>query len=457
MLQIGFSRKIDIAYFRPMFRRSKRGDTLIDRDNRTFICSVVYFDIADYSTKSVEAQIRLKDQLNRYTTEAIKNVAVNDRIILDTGDGVAICFLGDPEDALFVAMSLRDAVSKPADQSADEPLLVRFGINLGPVKLVNDINNRKNIIGDGINVGQRIMSFATPGQILVSRSYYEVVACLTQEYANLFHYLGLRSDKHIRKHELYSIIQTDEQEKSLPPTESTTRDALQIPAQRSISVVETFTSPPELEPALEQSDEKDVRSSASVSFEHKTWWRKKKIVFGAVAIAIFFASILLFIRNRDFDAKKVQPDQVALSPEPQEKNPGSPAPEAIIQSTGNADTLQTESMQPTHSDVNTIVPQDNPDETLPENASTAETAEPDKNEQSLPSPPAPNAILRFAVSPWGEIYVDGKRHGTSPPLTSVSIPPGKHSIEIRNSAFPPHAQICEIKPDEKLKIIHKFK
>ena len=52
---------------------------MIDRDNRTFICSVVYYDIADYSTKSVEVQIRLKEQLNGFTTSAIKNVAVNDR------------------------------------------------------------------------------------------------------------------------------------------------------------------------------------------------------------------------------------------------------------------------------------------------------------------------------------------------------------------------------------------
>ncbi len=196
---------------------------MIDSDNRTFICSVVYYDIADYSTKSVEVQIRLKEQLNRFTTEAIKNVAVNDRIILDTGDGAAICFLGDPEDALFVAMSLRDAVLNAADQFTDDPLLVRFGINLGPVKVVNDINNRKNIIGDGINVGQRIMSFAEPGQILVSRSYYEVVSCLTQEYAKLFNYLGTRSDKHIRKHEIYSILRTSEQAKAEYSAESSCR------------------------------------------------------------------------------------------------------------------------------------------------------------------------------------------------------------------------------------------
>ena len=271
-----------------MFRQLKRGAALIDRDNRTFICSVVYYDIAGYSTKSVEVQIRLKAQLNRYTTEAIKNVAVNDRIILDTGDGAAICFLGDPEDALFVAMSLRDAVQNADDQFTDDPLLVRFGINLGPVKVVNDINNRKNIIGDGINVGQRVMSFAEPGQILVSRSYYEVVACLTQEYAKLFHYLGMRADKHIRKHEIYSIQRTSEPTKAASPAESSKQDDAQIPDRNAISDVETPIAPPDSAPDLEQNSKKDSRSSSSVSLKHLDWWQTKKFVYGGVTVGVTF-------------------------------------------------------------------------------------------------------------------------------------------------------------------------
>jgi class 3 adenylate cyclase len=45
-------------------------------------------------------------------------------------------------------------------------MLVRMGINLGPVKLVQDINGRTNALGDGINAGQRVMSFAADNQIL---------------------------------------------------------------------------------------------------------------------------------------------------------------------------------------------------------------------------------------------------------------------------------------------------
>lgn len=170
--------------------------------NRTFICTVVFVDIVEYSKKPVAQQVALKTRFNEMLSQALQNIAVTDRITLDTGDGAALCFLGDPEDALFAANSLRDAArSEPG--SAE--LLLRIGINLGPVKVVKDINGQPNIIGDGINVAQRIMSFGQPNQIVVSRSYYEVVSCLSQEYAQLFHYLGVQKDKHIREHTIYEV------------------------------------------------------------------------------------------------------------------------------------------------------------------------------------------------------------------------------------------------------------
>jgi len=174
------------------------------RPNRTFICSVVFIDIVEYTKKSVNEQIRLKERFNALLTEAIRDISIHDRIILDTGDGAAIGFLGDPEDALFVAMSLRDSL-KDARSEATPDLQVRMGVNLGPVKLLKDINNQQNLIGDGINVSQRIMSFAEPGQLLVSRSYHDIVSCLSQEYAQLFQYQGARADKHIREHDIYAV------------------------------------------------------------------------------------------------------------------------------------------------------------------------------------------------------------------------------------------------------------
>jgi class 3 adenylate cyclase len=174
------------------------------RPNRTFICSVVFIDIVEYTKKSVNEQIQLKERFNALLTEAIRDISINDRIILDTGDGAAIGFLGDPEDALFVAMSLRDSLKDDRSEATPD-LQVRMGVNLGPVKLLKDINNQQNLIGDGINVSQRIMSFAEPGQLLVSRSYHDIVSCLSQEYAQLFQYQGARADKHIREHDIYAV------------------------------------------------------------------------------------------------------------------------------------------------------------------------------------------------------------------------------------------------------------
>src|SRR5262245_8527136 len=168
----------------------------MESSGRTLVCSVLFLDIVEYSKKPVAEQLQLKQAFNAALGRALEEVAPRDRIILDTGDGAAITFLGDPEDALFASISMRDAATS---------LGVRAGVNLGPVRLVKDLNGQVNIIGDGINVAQRVMSFARPGTLLVSRSFYEVVSCLSRDYASLFRHEGSRTDKHVRDHEVYSV------------------------------------------------------------------------------------------------------------------------------------------------------------------------------------------------------------------------------------------------------------
>jgi hypothetical protein len=170
---------------------------------KTIMCGVLFLDIAEYSKKSVSGQISLKERFNAYLSVAIRDVPIDDRIILDTGDGAALSFLGDIGDALQVARSMRESLREGLHM--EPPLLVRMGINLGPVRLVRDLNGQPNIVGDGINVAQRVMGFADPGQILVSRSYYDAVSRLSPEYSSMFHYQGSRTDKHVREHEIYAI------------------------------------------------------------------------------------------------------------------------------------------------------------------------------------------------------------------------------------------------------------
>ena len=83
----------------------------MESSGRTLVCSVLFLDIVEYSKKPVAEQLQLKQAFNAALGRALEEVAPRDRIILDTGDGAAITFLGDPEDALFAAISMRDAVA----------------------------------------------------------------------------------------------------------------------------------------------------------------------------------------------------------------------------------------------------------------------------------------------------------------------------------------------------------
>lgn len=67
------------------------------------------------------------------------------------------------------------------------------------------------------------------------------------------------------------------------------------------------------------------------------------------------------------------------------------------------------------------------------------------------------ATLGFAVLPWGEIFIDGKSQGASPPLREIRLSPGKHQIEVKNTDFPPYLQTVELEAGASQKIRHKFK
>ena len=66
------------------------------QEKRTWLSAVVFLDVVGYTKGSVERQIKIKDHMNRVVEKSIENVDEVDRIIVDSGDGAAICFLGDP-------------------------------------------------------------------------------------------------------------------------------------------------------------------------------------------------------------------------------------------------------------------------------------------------------------------------------------------------------------------------
>ena len=201
---------------------------------RSMIATVLFFDVVAYTKQPVSKQLELKAQFNKLVSEFIGDIAENQRIILDTGDGAAIGFLQHPEDAIEVALKFHHAVT--ADKHRDYPdLRVRIGIHLGPVTIVKDMNGQSNMVGDGINDAQRIMSFAPPDRIYISRACYDVVSRLSAEYASLFQYRGVQNDKHGHQHQIYEA--SVEQGAGSGPTEGSGQpEEQQKPASFSIQL-----------------------------------------------------------------------------------------------------------------------------------------------------------------------------------------------------------------------------
>jgi hypothetical protein len=71
-------------------------------------------------------------------------------------------------------------------------------------------------------------------------------------------------------------------------------------------------------------------------------------------------------------------------------------------------------------------------------------------------PPPKPATLTLAVSPWAAVYIDGKFHGTSPPVTTLDLTPGRHLVEVRNSSQPAYLTYATVRAGEVRRIRHEF-
>jgi len=79
-----------------------------------------------------------------------------------------------------------------------------------------------------------------------------------------------------------------------------------------------------------------------------------------------------------------------------------------------------------------------------------------RNETAATAVPVRDGIVKLAVAPWGEILVDGESRGVSPPLTQLSLPPGAHTIEVRNPSSAPFVVRIELRSGETISLQHRF-
>lgn len=389
-------------------------------ENRSFVGAILLVDIVEFAKKSVSEQLMVKDRFTAMLSDALKDIDPDERLILDTGDGAALTFLGDADDALFVAMRLREYLRRaggaPTPEAAEQtvPLVnydLHIALNIGPVKLFRDGHGHPSVVGDGVNVAQRIVGFASSGQIVASRAYCKEVCKISAPYKKLFSFHGAHTDKQVREHELYAVGEADR-----PLAELFNKNARvpPVPSKRSSGA----------------SREAATSASAGWFAEHKA------LAIAMTALALLVLGLVMALmwkkpaKPAAEIAKNIAPTLEPVAPAaPVVAPPPAPAPAPPVAA------VPTETAPP-----------------APSPEALAKAAEEKRAARA-----AAQGVVNFSIQPWGNVYINGKPIGASPPLKQTRLAPGKYRVEVRNvEPFTPYVVNIDVKAREEVVIRHKF-
>lgn len=178
-------------------------------DSAPTLCRILFIDIVGFSKKPSHDQkeliLKLTDLVRQ--TPAISTLEKANRVELPTGDGIALALWGSAQLPLQAALELAARI-KEYNHTAPPSLQieVRTGINSGEVFTMADINQNRNIVGEGINNTQRVMDFGNTGHILSSKRLADEILAENPEYAPLLHDAGLFADKHGLEHHIFNVF-----------------------------------------------------------------------------------------------------------------------------------------------------------------------------------------------------------------------------------------------------------
>jgi TolB-like protein/Tfp pilus assembly protein PilF len=141
------------------------------------IAHVLFIDIVGYSKLLSDKQrelFQLLNELVRSTAQFRAADLAGKLVRLPTGDGMVLAFFTSVDAPVRCAQEIGRRLREHPQ------LLLRMGINSGPVDEVRDVDNRRNVTGTGINLAQRVMDCGDAGHILLSRRVADDLAQYSQ-------------------------------------------------------------------------------------------------------------------------------------------------------------------------------------------------------------------------------------------------------------------------------------
>jgi class 3 adenylate cyclase len=182
---------------------------LSDTSKNTIDAHVFFTDIVGLSNPKMSTENQIARLTFLYKSiascQAFKATPSRKKLILPTGDGVAICFLEEPELPLQLAIQLHQKIRKYNNgRVPSESLYVRIGIHSDPVFIIRDLKGNKNIWGPGIILARRIMDLGEKGHVLVSSRVANMLLPVSGKYKQYLHQLGPHTLKHNVKMTVFS-------------------------------------------------------------------------------------------------------------------------------------------------------------------------------------------------------------------------------------------------------------
>ena len=66
------------------------------------------------------------------------------------------------------------------------------------------------------------------------------------------------------------------------------------------------------------------------------------------------------------------------------------------------------------------------------------------------------AIVKLEIKPRAEVFLDGVSQGRTPPLTEIQVPPGKHTVSLRQTGYRPADLPLEVRAGERRVMTHSL-
>ena len=193
-------------------------------------------------------------------TQTFKKRNVSNTIILPTGDGQAIGFGDSPEKPLLLTIELHKALDKYNESKrGKEKLLLRIGIESGPVYFVKDLEGNDNVWGPGIITTRRVMDLCGDTQIFAGSRIAEELVRKSPKYKEMLHLVENYETKYGEKVALYNVYGEGFGNKSAPLKPK----KISANAQRKVKTSSNFSFN-SIEVALEITNAKTMQT-------HHTW------------------------------------------------------------------------------------------------------------------------------------------------------------------------------------------